>query len=67
MKFLEELAQKWTIFGPILVMERSEEKEDKNDETVEQVEQLIKENKIDEAISTVESASNTSPSEGGNI
>lgn len=62
--FLEELANKWPIFGPVLMLERSIEKKGDNDQAINQAEQLIRENKIEEALDLVEDANN-STNEGG--
>lgn len=57
---LEELANKWPVFGPILVMERAASGEEKTDEAVEQIQQLIKEDRIDEAIAAAGEATSAS-------
>lgn len=66
MAFLEELANKWPVFGPVLVLERSMDSEEKNSETVNQAEQLIKENKIEEALALVENTDENTQEGGTN-
>ena len=66
---IEELSNKWPLFGPVLVAERSQQDAEnisKNEEqAVSEVENLLKENKIEEALATAEHAnqdSETTPS-----
>jgi len=52
MTFVEELAHKWPLFGPILVAEQAQAIEAHEEEALRQVSDLLKENKIEEATAT---------------
>lgn len=52
MAFVEDLAHKWPLFGPILVAEQAQEIEAHEEEALHQVSDLLKENKIEEATAT---------------
>lgn len=56
MSFVEELAHKWPLFGPILVAEQAEKIEEKEESAISEVSNLLKENKIDEAAAAAENA-----------
>lgn len=66
LSFLEELSNKWPLFGPVLMIEKSQKNEENNQQSVDKIEQLIKENKIDEALNVAEKAADNeeSPQEG---
>ena len=71
--FLEALSQKWSIFANTLEIEKGEIK-NKNEEVIaDQASGLIRENKIEEAIKVVESATasdvvpNPSSIQGGQV
>ncbi len=71
MNFMEELAHKWPLFGPVLVSEQSEQMghvvAEQEHQAVDQIEGLLKENKIDEAIQTAENATQETESETSNL
>ena len=50
-QFLTDLASKWTFFSNTLLMEKGEIIEAQEDKKVDQMEELIKQNKLDEALS----------------
>lgn len=56
LNFLEEFVKKWPIFEPILNLEQANTIDKKEDVAIQQAESLIKENRIDEALNVVESA-----------
>ena len=56
MNFIEDLAHKWTLFGPVLVSENTQQLEEQEKAAVDEVSNLLKENKIDEAIAAAEQA-----------
>jgi len=55
-KFLEELAGKWDIFKPILILEKGKLQEKVEDEVTEGVLLLLEHGKIDHAIKLAQSA-----------
>ena len=61
---IEELSNKWPLFGPVLVAERSQQEAEniskQENQAVTEVENLLKENKIDEALATAEHANQDS-------
>ena len=63
-EFMEGLAQKWTLFGPVLVSEQSaqvgQEVAQNEEKAVAEVENLLKENKLDEALATAGQATQDS-------
>lgn len=61
MDFLENLIVKWPIFDHILTAELSQITDRKEDVAIEKAEDLIKENKIDEALNVVKTATEEQP------
>lgn len=64
LNFVEELAHKWPLFGPVLVAEQSQKIEENiiqdEENAISQVTDLLKENKIDEAATMAEQATQES-------
>lgn len=58
LSLLEELAKKWPVFEHILTLEQAEITDKKEDAAVQHAENLIKENKLDEALSVVGNMTN---------
>lgn len=54
--FLTDLANKWPVFGQLLTIELGQATAQKEDAALKKTEELLKENKIDEALETVEEA-----------
>lgn len=63
MQFVEELANKWTIFDPILFSEKGQLSESQETNAVTQISDLLKDNKIEEAITTATRATQITSSE----
>lgn len=61
--FIEELAQKWPLFGPLLVTEQAQKIEESEETAVNQISDLLKENRLDEAIDTASQATQASTSQ----
>lgn len=56
MDFLDELAHKWTLFGPVLVMEQGQINKAQEEISAQEISSLIKSNRIDEALDAAEKA-----------
>lgn len=54
--FLKELSDKWPIFNNIYQVEKGEEEQKKDVQAAEKAKELIKEGKLDEAISVAKNA-----------
>lgn len=55
LKFLEDISKKWSIFSNHAIMEKARFSEKQEDVTVKRIENLIKENKLDQALSVAHS------------
>lgn len=55
-EFLEEITNRWDMFKPLLVLEKSVEKEKIEEEAIKQALQLVQQGNIEEAINTAKVA-----------
>lgn len=62
--FLQNLAQQWSIFEPLVHTDEAYKSEENKQQNLEEITSLIKENKIDEALNKTQQLSDLAP-EGG--